>query len=130
VEQLKGKGERIMVVEDDEGIRKLVTNALTRMNYNVFVAASGSEARQVFGREKGGFHLILSDVVLTDTNGVDLCDELIKAKPGVCVLLSSGYASKGQHSEKIRERGIPFIQKPYNLKDLFRIIREILERRG
>ncbi|MEK7309522.1 MAG: ATP-binding protein, partial [Planctomycetota bacterium] len=114
-EQLRGKGERVLVIEDDDGIRNLVTNALAKMNYQVFTAASGDQARAIFAREKGDFRLIISDVVLTDTNGVDLCDELIQHKPGICVLLSSGYASKGAYSEQIHQRGLNFIPKPYKL---------------
>jgi signal transduction histidine kinase/CheY-like chemotaxis protein len=126
-EQLKGRAERILVIEDDDGIRKLVTKALVKMNYQVFTAASGDEARALFDREKGDFHFILSDVVLPDTNGVDLCDELLNKNKNVCVLLSSGYASKGAYGDIIRDRKLPFIQKPYNLSVLFKTIREMLE---
>jgi len=138
-EQLKGKSERILVIEDDDGIRNLVTNALGKMNYQVFTASNGAQARQLFAREKGVFHFILSDVVLPDTNGVDLSDELIKSKPaatgaslacgrGIPILLSSGYASKGAYGDVIRARGLPFIQKPYNLSVLFKTIRAMLEK--
>ncbi|MBI5778914.1 MAG: GAF domain-containing protein [Planctomycetes bacterium] len=127
VNQLRGKSEKVLVVEDDEGIRNLVTNALAKMNYQVFTAASGAEARTLFEKEKGVFHFILSDVVLPDTNGVELCDELSAKNKNVCVLLSSGYASRGAYSEQIRARNLPFIQKPYKLNELFKTIREMLE---
>ena len=126
--ELKGKGERILVIEDDEGIREVVTNALDRMNYKVFSTSSGQEAREIFDRERGEFDLILSDIVLPDINGIDLCDELVKKKEGLKVLLSSGYPDRdrGAGSNLIREWNLPFIAKPYNLETLFKTIREIL----
>ena len=127
-EQLKGRAERILVVEDDDGIRNLLINTMSKMNYQVFSAASGAEARTLFEQEKGDFRLILSDVVLPDTNGVDLTDELVKLKPGIPVLLSSGYASKGASGDVIRDRRLPFIQKPYNLNVLLKTVREMLEK--
>ncbi|MEW6027301.1 MAG: GAF domain-containing protein [Planctomycetota bacterium] len=129
-EQLKGKGERLLVVEDDEGIRKLVSRALENMNYQVLIASSGAEARKIFEQETAGVHLIISDVVLPDINGIELCDELTRAKPEVHVLLSSGDTSRSEYGDRIQERNIPFIPKPYKLSDLFKTIREILESRG
>ncbi|MBI5779234.1 MAG: PAS domain S-box protein [Planctomycetes bacterium] len=125
----KGNQERILVLEDDADIRKLVLSVLTRMNYQVFPASTLAEARQVFEQEKGRFHMILSDMNLPDGNGLDLCDELTVKNKDIKVLLSSGYPSREESREVIRQRGLPFIAKPYNLVLLFKTMRDVLEGR-
>jgi len=126
----KGHQERILVLEDDMDIQKLVVSVLTRMNYQVFPASSLAQARQVFDREKGNFHMILSDMTLPDGNGLELCDELTAKNKNIKVLLNSGYPSREENRDIIRQRGLPFLAKPYNLTLLFKMVREVLEGRA
>jgi CheY-like chemotaxis protein len=123
----KGRGERILVIEDDADILKMASEALGRMNYQVFKSASLKEARDVFKRENGRFHLILSDISLPDGSGLDLCLELKAQKPDIKAILSSGYPSREVNRDDIEKSGMPFITKPYNLTLLFKTIRETLD---
>ena len=122
---VRGSGERILLVEDNEVARGFVTRALSENGYIVFEAANTQEALDIFERENGDFHLVFSDVVLPDKNGIQLIEQLLSSKPELRVLLGSGYTDDKSQLSIIRERGIPFIQKPYALSDLLRIIREI-----
>lgn len=127
VQELQGSGERILLVEDEEKIRKVVTMMLRENGYVVLEAASAEEAQEIFEREKGKFHLVFSDVVMPGKSGIQLVDQLHSRKPELPVLLSSGYVDTKSHRPTIHERGFPFLQKPYALDDLLRAIKETIE---
>ncbi|MBI5777973.1 MAG: response regulator [Planctomycetes bacterium] len=126
LENIRGNGERILVVEDNMAIQEMVARALTKIGYTVSRAATGSEAREIFGRTKGGFHLVLSDIILPDTNGIELTDELSRRRPGLSIILSSGYLDKSEYSDEVKKRNLPFIPKPYQLTTLFKTIKETI----
>jgi two-component system cell cycle sensor histidine kinase/response regulator CckA len=122
-----GKGERVLLVEDDEGVRAAVSEMLRVGGYVVVEAASAGEAMTAFEREEGNFHLVLSDVVLPDQDGLQLIDQLLVQKPELSVLLTSGYPDQRAQWTIIRERGIRFLRKPYGLAELLPVVREVLE---
>ncbi len=125
----QGMGERVLVVEDNEGVRAAVSEMLESGGYVVFVAANAREALDLFEKEEGEFHLIFSDVVLPDEDGVRLVDQLLTRKPGVSVLMSSGYMDERAQWPLIRARGFHFLQKPFGYDELMPVVREILGRR-
>ena len=125
--ELRGRGERILAVEDQKEVREFTTQVLGENGYVVFEAATAKEALEIFERENGAFHLVFSDVVLPDRSGLELVEELRARKGELGVVLSSGYTGERSHRQKIHERGFRFLQKPYALPDLFRILREAIE---
>jgi two-component system cell cycle sensor histidine kinase/response regulator CckA len=127
LQELQGSGERILLVEDDEGVRKLTTRALGRNGYVVFEATRTQEALRVFEGEGGKFHLVFTDVVLPDGTGLQLIDQLLPRNPELRVLLSSGYTDRKSQWPLIRARGFRFLQKPYALAELLRAIREAIK---
>ena len=126
LEGLKGSGERILLVEDEEGVRELATIVLGENGYVVYDAANAEEALDIFDKEAGNFDLIFSDVVLPDKGGLQLVDQLLSQKPDLRVLMSSGYTDQKSQWPIIRERGFRFLQKPYALTDLLQAIREAI----
>ncbi len=124
IESLQGKGKRILVVEDEKTVRDYVKKGLNRIGYDVYSAGSAEEALCVFEDKGGDFDMVVSDVVLPDTNGIDLIDKLLLKRPGLRVLLSSGYTDHKSRWRKIKERGFRFLQKPYDLIDLLKAIQE------
>lgn len=123
----KGKGERILVVEDETNLSRFVEKALSRHGYAVFTARNEKETKEIFQKEKGHFHLIFCDVVLPDVTGVELVDQLLEQNPKMRVLLTSGYIDQRLPIECIQEKGYPFLQKPYTLEMLLQKVRECLE---
>ncbi len=123
---LNGNGERILLVEDEESMLNFVKIVLSENGYQVFPASNAEEAVSIFKRENNKFDLLFSDVVLPDSNGIRLADELLSYKPGLICLLTSGYTDEKSQSALIQERGYPFIQKPYTLYDLFRMIKDLI----
>lgn len=130
VENLKGKGERILLVEDDERVYKFLKMILEENNYVVFEACNGEDALEIFKKEDGQFDMVLSDVVLPDINGIALVNKLTEMKPDLRILLNSGYTGNKSGSSIIKEKGFRFLQKPYNINDLLKTINEVLENRN
>ncbi|MCP4150212.1 MAG: MEKHLA domain-containing protein [bacterium] len=123
---LKGNNEKILFVEDEEGVRKITIRSLCDYGYNVTAAETFEEAMDLFEKHAGDFDLVFSDIVLPDETGIELVEELLVLKPGIKVLLTSGYADKKSRWADVNERGLPFLQKPYSLMDLLKTIREVL----
>lgn len=127
IQDCHGKGERILLVEDDDGIREFAKRVLVESGYVGFEAANAEEALNIFSKEKGDFHLVFTDVVLPEKSGLQLVDQLLSRKPELKVLLTSGYTDQKSQWPIIREKGYRFIQKPYGLTDLLRVVREVIE---
>ena len=126
IEEFKGNGEYILLVEDEENVREFAYKALTSNGYTVFKAANAKEALEIFEKEKDRFHLVFSDVVLPDKTGIQLIDDLGNYGPKLKVVLCSGYADQKSQWEIIHKRGLKYIQKPYSLITLLRVIKESL----
>jgi PAS domain S-box-containing protein len=129
LKDIKGSGERILLVEDEDGIREFATNVLRENGYIIFEAANSKEAFDIFMNEDANFDLIFSDVVMPGKSGLQLVDELLSARPELQVLLCSGYSDKKSQWDEIKKRGFRFLQKPYNVVDLLKRIREVLEQK-
>ncbi|MBN2029251.1 response regulator [bacterium] len=124
---LKGSGERILLVDDEDSILEYVDKALTRCGYRIYPVSNSKEALNVFKKEKGNFNLLLSDVVLPDQDGVELAYQLLNYNPNLPVLLSSGYYDCYTRYPAIQDNEFPFLQKPYTLNDLLHMIRSTME---
>ncbi|MFH1689747.1 MAG: PAS domain S-box protein [Candidatus Eisenbacteria bacterium] len=122
-----GSGERILVVEDEDSVRDLAATILRKNGYEVFEAPNVAEALRIYEQEEGRFDLVFSDVVLPDKSGVQLADELLGRAPGLRVLMSSGHASHRSQWETIKDKGLPFLQKPYSLTGLLKMVRETIQ---
>ncbi|MEW5803617.1 MAG: PAS domain S-box protein [bacterium] len=127
LQKFQGKGERILIVEDEEEVRKLTVRILRDKGYSIIEASNVQEALEIFEQAKRKFDLVLSDVVLPDQTGIELVEQLLSRQPEIRVLLVSGYTDQKSQWPKIKERGFRFLQKPYDLAELLRTLREILE---
>ena len=125
----KGKGERILVVEDEKRVRDLAKRVLIKHGYEVFTAENLNQARSLYTHRKGKFELLFSDVVLPDGDGIQLSDELSRKDKNLRIILSSGYTDKKSQWEIIKKKGIRFLQKPYSLISLLQIVRECLDQK-
>ena len=122
-----GNGQRILVVEDEPGVRELALRTLRQNNYTVFAAASVSEALRIHAEAGEPFELLLSDVVLPDGNGLELVEQLLARQPGLCVVMASGYTDERSRWPAIQARGLRFIPKPYPVATLLRTLHEVLQ---
>ncbi len=123
VPDLRGAGQRILLVEDDDGVRGAVTEMLRLGGYQVVPAVNALDARNIFDRDGGRFDMVLSDVVLPDRDGLQLIDELLQQRPDLPVLVTSGYPDERAQWPLIKERGYGFLRKPFSISELLLAIR-------
>jgi two-component system cell cycle sensor histidine kinase/response regulator CckA len=128
VDKLAGRGERVLLVEDDRILREFTANVLRENGYTVLEARNSEEALEQFDKQNGKFDLIFSDVVLPDRSGVDLAEILSGLHKNLKVLLVSGYLDKRSKWEVIKQRGFHFIQKPYSLQNLLKGIQDAIHK--
>jgi two-component system sensor histidine kinase EvgS len=125
-----GRGETILVVEDEASILKLTQKMLDGLNYRVLTAATPTEAVDVAHGHKGKIHLLLTDVIMPGMNGPDLTGCLRTDHPAMKVLFMSGYTANVIAHRGVLDKGVNFIQKPFSKKDLAIKIKKILEGPG
>lgn len=128
LEELSGSGERVLVVEDEKLLRKSVAVVLSKNGYHVLEAGCAKEAKALFEKEEGKIHLVFSDMVLQDRDGIQMIDDLRSLDDGFKVLITSGYLDVESQWPAIREKGYMFLQKPYEIPDLLKSVREALEK--
>lgn len=124
--QLRGNGERILLVEDEERVREFLVDVLSEKGHTVFEAASAKEALGIFDSEKGDFHLVFSDVLLPDMSGFELVDQLLSRKPELPVLLGSGWVDNKLKWPTLCEKGVQLLRKPYDLTELLQAVKEAM----
>jgi len=119
--------ETILIVEDEDAIRKVVTKSLEAVGYSVLSAATAGEALQIAALHAGTIHLLLTDVVMPRMSGRALAQELARMRPTVKILYMSGYADHAFLHDGVVDEGTHFIAKPFGGTDLARKVREVLD---
>lgn len=126
-EEIRGGDETILVVEDEELLLSMVKSVLEGKGYRVMTATNGQLALDTFREHRNEISLVLSDIGLPRLSGDKLYHELKKINPSVRVILASGYFDQQIKSEILEAGAKDFIQKPYDLDDVLRKIRETLD---
>jgi signal transduction histidine kinase len=123
-EVLVSGNETILVVEDDDGVRSLVVEALVNCGYRTCEARSGAEALDVLRAE--AVDLMLTDAIMPGMSGAELMIEARRLRPKLKLLLTSGYSVIETSLADVGEN-VPLLKKPYNLTELYRLTREVLD---
>jgi PAS domain S-box-containing protein len=121
------RGGTVLVVEDDEQLRRLTHRALASQGYTVLEADRGSTALDIARRHKGHIDLLLTDVIMPDTNGRKLAETMRAARPELRVLYMSGYPDGAIASHGMLEPGVAYLAKPFTTEAVARRVREVLE---
>jgi PAS domain S-box-containing protein len=123
----RGGNETILIIDDEKLIRDLGEKALNKFGYMVITAPDGESALKLYSREWERIDLIILDLIMPRMSG-NLCfEEIMRVNPNARVIIASGYSDNGQMRKSIEGRARGFIGKPFNVKRLLRIIREILD---
>ncbi|MCH8172577.1 MAG: PAS domain S-box protein, partial [Proteobacteria bacterium] len=125
--KVKGTGT-ILLVEDDEGVRQFITQALSVKGYTVLDVGDGPSALLVMEGDKGdSIDLLLTDVVLPKgMSGPEIGKEFEKRYPGKPIIYSSGYTGKAIERNGVLKEGEELLSKPYDLEVLFEWVHEKL----
>jgi two-component system cell cycle sensor histidine kinase/response regulator CckA len=116
----------ILVVEDHEGVRDLVTSVLRAAGYHVLSTDSAEDALDIVLRQSDPIHLLLTDMVLPGMNGRELAERFVELQPATRVLFTSGYTGDAFARRGISEGRIAFLPKPYTAEQLAVKVSEVL----
>jgi two-component system cell cycle sensor histidine kinase/response regulator CckA len=119
--------QTILVVEDEASVRNLVASALRADDYRLLLASSAEEAIQMIESTSEHIDLLLTDAIMPGRSGVELADTLLAQRPGLRVIIMSGYTEDTLEGFDGR---IEFLQKPFAPRELRRRIREALSHVG
>jgi PAS domain S-box-containing protein len=119
--------ETILLVEDEANLRYLARQYLEKQGYKVIEAADGAVAMQIAVAHDKTIHLLLTDVIMPGMNGRELAQRISEIRPNVKVLYMSGYTENVIGHNGTLDSGIRLLQKPFNLRDLKSIVREVLD---
>jgi len=126
-DQVVSGSETILLIDDEEMIREVGGEMLLDLGYQVLVAGSGEEGLQIYETKSVPIDLVILDLIMPGTGGKETFDRLRKMDPQAKVLLASGYSVDGQATAILQRGCNGFIQKPFDMKQLSRKIREVLE---
>jgi nitrogen-specific signal transduction histidine kinase/CheY-like chemotaxis protein len=126
-EKLRKGSETILLVDDEKMIINVGKQMMETLGYRVFVATTGKEAVGLYKKHTGKIDMVVLDMIMPHMSGAIIYERLREIDADVKVLLSSGYSMNGQAKEILARGCQGFIQKPFNLTDLSRKLREILD---
>ncbi|MDR3678092.1 MAG: response regulator [Acidobacteriota bacterium] len=118
--------ETILVVEDEEGVRSLVCQALEASGYKVLESEDAENALEMCANHDGPIHLLLTDVVMPQMSGPAVAEKVAALRPGIKVVYMSGYTDDAMLRHGVLSQDMPFIQKPFSPTALRKKIREVL----
>jgi len=119
--------ETVLVVEDQEEVRKLTQRVLEGRGYAVLAARNGAEALEIVARHPTRIHLMITDVVMPGMNGRELAELACARRSDLKVLYVSGYTGEAVLQHRLLEAGVAFLQKPFTPDALARKTREVLD---
>jgi CheY-like chemotaxis protein len=114
----RGRGERILLLEDEPELRDRTAKVLTGNGYAVQACSTVAEAARAFHQAEGRFDLFVSDVVLPDGRGPELVFQFMGNRPELAALLVTGYIDENPDWERIRREQLPVLQKPFTVDEL------------
>ena len=127
-DDLRGHGETILVVEDEESLRQLTSRILTRGGYQVCVVGSGAEALQRAGDPAQVIDLLLTNVVMPEMLGNEVAARVGAIRPGVPALFMSGYAQPILDSQGVPAPSFDILEKPFTEASLLSRVRKAISR--
>jgi signal transduction histidine kinase/ActR/RegA family two-component response regulator len=119
--------ETILVVEDEEAVRRLVCETLEAHGYTVIETKNPTHALKMAAAHKKPIHLLLTDVIMPEMNGVELYQTLKEIRPHIKVLYMSGYTDNAIVHHGILKASVHFLQKPFTIHSLTQKVREVFD---
>ncbi len=124
--ELRGKGETILLVEDNEALLNLVKVQLEELGYNVMSASGAFWALEIDEDYEGSIDLLLTDVIMPGMSGIELVNAMAESRPDMKAIFMSGYTDEAKKTGNLPE-GASFLQKPVKFNHLATVLREKIE---
>ena len=123
----RGGGETILLIEDEEALRRAGKRVLERYGYSVLLGVDGEDGIRVFKQNSSGIALVITDVVMPKMSGPEVHDMIRKETLKVRFIYTSGYSANDAHSSVPLDPTVPFVSKPWALSALVALVREVLD---
>ena len=123
----RAQGETVLVVEDEDGVRRMTERILTKAGYHVITAARGREALEICAREDETIDLLLTDVVMPEMLGPEVARRALATRPGLTVLYMSGYSHQVIARQELADQDVVFVEKPFTTETLLTGVRSALD---
>lgn len=120
---LRGRGERVLVIDDEYAVRNVLGLSLSHLGYEVETAASGLEGIEKFQRDPDSFRLVILDLLMPGLSGEEVFNRLRALRSSVSVLIVSGFSSEHVVQRILEDGGMDFIQKPFSMEVLSEKVR-------
>lgn len=127
-ERAVDSGVTILLVDDEESVRAVVTKILTRHGHTVLEAEHGADALRLAAGHEGKIDLLISDMYMPGLRGPEIVEKLRPSRPGIPVLFMSGYADEDVARSGVAP-GTRFLRKPFTVQELSEAVRQALEDR-
>jgi CheY-like chemotaxis protein len=124
---VQGGNEGILLVDDEERIRELGREILTKFGYTVLTAPNGESALELYQEESAKVAVVVLDLIMPGMGGLRCLEGILRLNPGAKVLIASGYSVDGSAKDAVRAGAKGFIAKPYAVRKMLRTIREVLD---
>lgn len=118
--------ETILLVEDEQAVLSMTAATLKQLGYTVLAAARPGEAIELTQTHADVIHLLLTDIIMPEMNGLELAKKILSTRPDVKCLFMSGYSADVMADHGVLESSIHFIQKPFTIAALSKQVREAL----
>lgn len=128
VENLSGS-ETVLIVEDDDSLRKLTRTILKQKGYKILEAENGEDALRIGEEHEGRIDLMITDVVMPKMNGKETAERLQPLYPQMKVIYMSGYTDDSIVHRGVLAPRLNFLEKPFSLEGLARKVREVLDKK-
>jgi PAS domain S-box-containing protein len=128
-EMPRGGSETILLVDDEEMIRELGSRILSERGYKVITASNGKVALDVYEQRGDQIALVILDLIMTEMGGRQCLERLLRLDPAVKVVIASGYSADGPTKEAIDAGAKGFVNKPYDIRQVLGVVREVLDAR-
>jgi len=123
----KGGSETILLVDDEEPIRNLGEQIFTKYGYTVLKVSDGEGALKIYQEKKEKIDLVILDLIMPGMGGKKCLEGLLQINPDVKVVVASGYSPEGTVKSFLEGGAKNFISKPFNMKEMIQVVREVLD---
>lgn len=124
-----GREETILLVDDEDFIRTLASEALQHFGYRILCAETGEDALKVYEAEADRIRLVILDLVMPGMGGRQCLLRLLEKRPQPDVIIASGYSEEASEADLLKLGARRFINKPYNIQQLLNVMREVIDER-
>ena len=125
----KGRGETILLVDDEPQITKLTSTMLTKANYRVITASNGKEALELYEKHCAEIKLVILDLIMPDIDGKECLRSLLEVDPKIGILVASGALTERMSADLRKEGAQALIKKPFDMTLLLEEIRKVIDKR-